>query len=975
MYLGHHPDYASSLWDEMTSNTGIMNNEENPNLWHDTYWKYLSLTDAQAAIELYNSNPNRELKFGISDAQTYHWLHSMNALGQIDTSIISDYPISAVFSNNGQYTYVAHNYSDIAITVTFSDGFMLDVPANQMSTSKDINATGVLSSNFNLAFAGGSVDLLLEVTGSGITNVEFFDGSTLIGQDNTAPYEIEASDLSLGVHGMYAKVFINNEFNVTNTVTIQVGEQVPYLGMPFEIPGTIEAGFYDQFEGGVGQNISYLDMSQINQGDFRTTEYVDAVIVNNEGATVGWNSVGEWLEYTINVESAGLYDLSFRYASGNSNGGGPFHFEINGNIISPSINMSSTNGWDNWSTKNISNIELREGEQVLRLFIDNGEFNIGEMTFSYAGSLPYVPPIANAGENINVILPETTVTLDGSLSNDPQGETITYNWEQEYGPSIISFSDHLIATPEISNLVEGVYKCKLTVSDGLYTATDEVLIIVSETGNSSPSITITSPNDNTSFQEGSNITITTTVTDLDGSITLVEFYDGTEKIGEDNTEPFSFNWSNAEIGEHQISAVATDDASAQGTSQTVSITVNEVMTCSEISNEAQQGSFSIGYEALFETVGSNVTISFTLLDTDREGVIAYLWQENPFEESQMEQITGLTFSKTINGLSPGQSISYACKFAFAGGLAVTKYISYVVGNDCSSSNNDTEVPTNFTVSNGNITSRSIELLLNANDDSGTILYDVSYGSQNMSITGNSGNEESIIINNLSPETVYEFSVEASDLSGNEAENNPIVVEISTVEDENTECSGSDSEATQGEFSIGYNYSFETSGTDVTFTFELLDTDKTGVIAYLWRETPFSEYPMDNISGLVFTKTLSGFNIGENISYACKFAFSGGLAVTKYFSYEVGSNCSSLSTIDNTWQQSIKLYPNPTSNMFILQSTQIAIQKVEVYSVLGKKLKEFKINLKLINIEDLSNGLYFIKIYSKKGEFIKKLFKN
>tara|TARA_B110000003_G_scaffold53347_1_gene53105 strand:+ start:52851 stop:57629 length:4779 start_codon:yes stop_codon:yes gene_type:complete len=975
LYLGHHPDYASSLWDEMTSNTGIMNNEENPNLWHDTYWKYLSLTDAQAAIELYNSNPNRELKFGISDAQTYHWLHSMNALGQIDTSIISDYPISAVFSNNGQYTYVAHNYSDIAITVTFSDGFMLDVPANQMSTSKDINATGVLSSNFNQAFAGGSVDLLLEVTGSGITNVEFFDGSTLIGQDNTAPYEIEASDLSLGVHGMYAKVFINNEFNVTNTVTIQVGEQVPYLGMPFEIPGTIEAGFYDQFEGGVGQNISYLDMSQINQGDFRTTEYVDAVIVNNEGATVGWNSVGEWLEYTINVESAGLYDLSFRYASGNSNGGGPFHFEINGNIISPSINMSSTNGWDNWSTKNISNIELREGEQVLRLFIDNGEFNIGEMTFSYAGSLPYVPPIANAGENINVILPETTVTLDGSLSNDPQGETITYNWEQEYGPSIISFSDHLIATPEISNLVEGVYKCKLTVSDGLYTATDEVLIIVSETGNSSPSITITSPNDNTSFQEGSNITITTTVTDLDGSITLVEFYDGTEKIGEDNTEPFSFNWSNAEIGEHQISAVATDDASAQGTSQTVSITVNEVMTCSEISNEAQQGSFSIGYEALFETVGSNVTISFTLLDTDREGVIAYLWQENPFEESQMEQITGLTFSKTINGLSPGQSISYACKFAFAGGLAVTKYISYVVGNDCSSSNNDTEVPTNFTVSNGNITSRSIELLLNANDDSGTILYDVSYGSQNMSITGNSGNEESIIINNLSPETVYEFSVEASDLSGNEAENNPIVVEISTVEDENTECSGSDSEATQGEFSIGYNYSFETSGTDVTFTFELLDTDKTGVIAYLWRETPFSEYPMDNISGLVFTKTLSGFNIGENISYACKFAFSGGLAVTKYFSYEVGSNCSSLSTIDNTWQQSIKLYPNPTSNMFILQSTQIAIQKVEVYSVLGKKLKEFKINLKLINIEDLSNGLYFIKIYSKKGEFIKKLFKN
>jgi endo-1,3(4)-beta-glucanase len=684
LYLGHHQEYATSLWSEMSSNTGILNNEENPNLWHDTYWKYLSLTDAQSAIDLYNSNPNRSIKFGISDAQTYHWLHSMNALGTIDASITADNPISAAFTNNGEYTYVSHNYSDIAITVTFSDGFTLDVPANQMATSRDINATGVLSSNFNQAFPGGSVNLSLEVEGTGITNVEFFDGATSIGQDTSAPYEIEVADLTLGVHGMYAKVYINQEFNVSNTVTIQVGEQVPYTGTPFAIPGTIEAGFYDKFEGGVGQNISYLDMSQINEGDFRETEYIDAAFVTNEGATVGWNSSGEWLEYTINVETAGIYDLSFRYASGNSNGGGPFHFEIDGNTISSSISMQTTGDWDSWSTKNVTNIELREGEQILRLFIDEGEFNIGEMTFSFASNLSYSPPIANAGDNVTVIIPETTATLDGTLSNDPEGESITYNWEQVYGPSIISFSDNLTASPEISNLVDGVYKCKLTVSDGSYTDTDEVLVIVSQTGNSTPSISITSPSEGTSFEEGSGINITTSVSDLDGSITLVEFYDDTQKIGEDTSEPFSFVWENAAMGEHQIYAVATDNASSQGTSQIVTITVNEVLSCSEISNEAQQGSFSVGYEVLFETVGTNVTISFTLLDTDKNGVVAYLWQESPFQETQMEQVSGLTFSKTINGLSAGQTISYACKFAFAGGLAVTKYFSYEVGSSCGS---------------------------------------------------------------------------------------------------------------------------------------------------------------------------------------------------------------------------------------------------------------------------------------------------
>ena len=265
----------------------------------------------------------------------------------------------------------------------------------------------------------------------------------------------------------------------------------------------------------------------------------------------------------------------------------------------------------------------------------------------------------------------------------------------------------------------------------------------------------------------------------------------------------------------------------------------------------------------------------------------------------MDQVSGLTFSKTISGLTQGETISYACKFAFTGGLAVTKYIGYVVGNDCSGEG-DTEAPTNFSVTQGAVTARTIELLLNGNDDSGTISYEVSYGSETTTTTGSSGNEESLIINNLTPDTLYEFSIEASDLSGNEADNNPIVIQISTTPDENTQCSGSDYEASQGEFNTGYNYSFETSGTDVIFTFELLDTDRTGVIAYLWQENPFIETPMTNSSGLIFTKTLSGFTEVQTISYACKFAFAGGLAVTKYLSYEVGSNCSSLSLDDSIW---------------------------------------------------------------------------
>ena len=381
-YLGHNQDYAQSLWTEITANTGILRNEENPNLWHDTYWKYLSLIDPQSALDLYASYPERNLKFGISDAQTYHSLHAMKAIGTVDASITANYPIAVAFKDNGQTTYAAHNYSDSAITVNFSDGFSLQVPANSMATNRDLNVSGVLTADLYQVDENESVKLTATAAGTGITKVEFYNDNILLGEDSTAPYELSLSNLELGIYSVYAKVYVNSDFNNTNVITIQVGNQVPYLGTPHSIPGAIEAGHYDTFEGGNGQNITYFDSSADNQGGFRPEEYVDAAMDTNEGANVGWITAGEWLEYTIDVAKTGCYDLNLRYASGNNGGGGPFYFEVDGEKVSPDILMSTTGDWGNWNNK-VSSINLTKGVHVLRLAVSNGEFNLGNMTFTY----------------------------------------------------------------------------------------------------------------------------------------------------------------------------------------------------------------------------------------------------------------------------------------------------------------------------------------------------------------------------------------------------------------------------------------------------------------------------------------------------------------------------------------------------------------------------------------------------------------
>ena len=122
------------------------------------------------------------------------------------------------------------------------------------------------------------------------------DGTTSLGSVVNEPFTWTAANLSLGVHSFYAKVFDGAKFNVSNIAEVQVVSQLPYGGVAWAIPGNIEAGKYDIYEGGKAQNISYFDITTENSGDFRKEEYVDATSDATEGAVVGSIAQGEWLE-------------------------------------------------------------------------------------------------------------------------------------------------------------------------------------------------------------------------------------------------------------------------------------------------------------------------------------------------------------------------------------------------------------------------------------------------------------------------------------------------------------------------------------------------------------------------------------------------------------------------------------------------------------------------------------------------------
>ena len=156
--------------------------------------------------------------------------------------------------------------------------------------------------------------------------------------------------------------------------------------------------------------------------------------------------------------------------------------------------------------------------------------------------------------------------------------------------------------------------------------------------------------------------------------------------------------------------------------------------------------------------------------------------------------------------------------------------------------------------------------------------------------------------------------------------------------------------------MGYNLTFETIGNSVKITAELLDSDKTGAPAYLFKESPFGETSMDDLGNKMFSKTVGGFTQGETISYAVKFSFTGGVGVTKYFQYEVGSSCA-LSVKDVFDVAQVVLYPNPTEDRFFIETEGDVF--VEIYDILGNKLKAN--NEKSQDISAFSAGIYFVKV--------------
>jgi hypothetical protein len=145
-----------------------------------------------------------------------------------------------------------------------------------------------------------------------------------------------------------------------------------------------------------------------------------------------------------------------------------------------------------------------------------------------------LPPVANTGTDQTITAPVSSVSVDGSLSSDPDGSIATFSWSQISGPSTSSITNPNTAKTTITALVPGIYIFKLTVTDNLglsasaqITINVNVATSISPTPNGSLESILVFPNPATSIMnlEISNNsigTITISIIDVRGNLILSE---------------------------------------------------------------------------------------------------------------------------------------------------------------------------------------------------------------------------------------------------------------------------------------------------------------------------------------------------------------------------------------------------------------------------------------------------------------------
>lgn len=210
--------------------------------------------------------------------------------------------------------------------------------------------------------------------------LEIYNGETLLTTINNAPWHY-AWDTGDGLYTLKLRAVDAHGYARTVQRDVIKGKGIPRTPYqePANVPGTIEA---ENFDNGMPGD-AFHDNDKINHGhEYRPNQPVDIQVCSEGGFNLGWVEDGEWLTYTVEVETSGRYIPAFRVAS--PDGAGRFRLEVEGGDATAPVSTPATGDWQKYATVTAEPLHLEQGRRVLRLVVVNGGTNITSFSLERA---------------------------------------------------------------------------------------------------------------------------------------------------------------------------------------------------------------------------------------------------------------------------------------------------------------------------------------------------------------------------------------------------------------------------------------------------------------------------------------------------------------------------------------------------------------------------------------------------------------
>lgn len=402
-------------------------------------------------------------------------------------------------------------------TFTAAAGAMLNLTSGTFTYGPTLNFNGAGA----YRFTGGTITFNNDI----ISNLQLQGGTIALSPTFQGGVITNLTLNGLTLNGSnYVTGILNVNGSVTGPMTIAPNATVNWSGGGFGAGFTALSNSTINITGSAGKSIS---ANSTNAG---------TIVWGGTGGIQFYNNVG------LNNLPSGILDIQSDQSFGSYYGG---EFFINSGLVRKSVATGTTTIGILFSNSNT--MDVQSG-----LISFNNTFTQSNGTWNFGVNGP-----GNYGHL-------------GFTGTAPLAKTLNVNLNNGYIPP--TGTSLAIATYASRN---GTFTNVSLPTNGLFwqLAYGASATTLSVTNSAGPVIAITSPTNNAAFTGPLSININTSVTDTNAAIAKVEYFQGTNKLGETLSNPYNFTWNSVQPGLYTITARATDALGALGTSTPVNLTV------------------------------------------------------------------------------------------------------------------------------------------------------------------------------------------------------------------------------------------------------------------------------------------------------------------------------------------------------------------------------------------------------------------